>query len=204
MALVDHVDYPNQRIYLSAETADTIIDTLDIYKEVRALRMSTDAHQGYKPLIIAGGNIPKIPGVSYTAPYVQLLYGARIVPFNGSHKLTVIRDTFTDDGFANADCFDRTPLSPGVDVDIDFQVSQVEIRIVNSGSGLSLEQAAMLVRIEQLLRNKQITDPVLGKMVLRNDSDTADLATANLWEDAAGTQPYRGQGAERRDRFDFP
>ena len=84
-------------------------------------------------MIVAGGNIEKISGYSYTASYVQLLYGCRIVPYNASHHLRVVRDTFTDDGFAGRDCFDRTSLSANVEVDIDVQVDAIEIREVIVG-----------------------------------------------------------------------
>lgn len=145
MPVVASVDYPAKRIYLSAETADALVDTLDVYREVRALRRTTEAHRGFLPIIIAGGNLEKIAGQTYTQPYVQLLHGARIVPYNVSHQLTVNRDTFTDDGFAGRDCFDRTPLSASVEVDIDFQVHEVETRIIAVGSGVLPSDIAAII-----------------------------------------------------------
>lgn len=139
MAVVASVDYVARRIYLDASTANSNLDTLDVYREVRALRKTTEAHRKFKPIIVAGGNIPKIPGVSYTPAYTQLLYGCRIVPYSGSsHKLRLVRDTFTDDGFAGRDCFDRTSLT--VEVDIDVDIAEVEIRqVVVGGSALTLD-----------------------------------------------------------------
>jgi len=138
MALVASVDYPNKRIYLSATTVNTDLDVLDIYKEVRNLRATTTSHRGFKPIIVGGGNITKIPGLTYTAPYVQLLYGCRIVPYNSKHKLRVIRDTFTDDGYSGINCFDRTTLTHEVDIDID--VDKVEVReVATGGSSLSAQ-----------------------------------------------------------------
>lgn len=104
----------------------------------------------FPPMIIAGGNIPKIPNVSYTAPYVIFLRGCRLVPYNVTHDLKVIRDTFTDDGFSGRDVFDRTPLSPTTHINIDFEVPQVEVRVVtvNTGSGLTTEQDAILRNAE--------------------------------------------------------
>jgi hypothetical protein len=133
MALVSSVDYAARRIYLHADTMDANLDMLGVYREVRALRRTNEAHRKYKPMLIAGGNIPKITGVTYTPAYAQLLYGCRIVPYNSSHKIRLVRDTFTDDGFAGRDCFDRVSLSPSVDVDIDVDVQEVEIRIVSVG-----------------------------------------------------------------------
>jgi len=133
MAVVSSVNYVTRRIYLSVATVGASIDTLDIYREVRALRRVTLAHQQFRPIIIAGGNITKITGVRSTPSYVQLLYGCRIVPYNTSHSLKVIRDTFTDDGSAGRDCFDRTPLSGTVSVDIDIDFPAVENRFISGG-----------------------------------------------------------------------
>lgn len=141
MPVVASVDYPAKRIYLSVDTLDAVLDTMDVYKEVRALRRLTDEHQKYRPIIVAGGNVEKITGITFTQPYVQLLHGCRIVPFNAVHKIKVIRDTFTDDGLAGRDCFDRSSLAVNVDVDVDVQA--VEVRIVEAGGpggGLTLAE----------------------------------------------------------------
>lgn len=218
MPVVVSVDYAAKRIYLSADTVGTTLDTLDVYREVRALRRATEAHRKYYPMIIAGGNIEKIPSVSATPAYVQLLYGCRIVPYNVSHSLRVIRDTFTDDGFAGRDCFDRTPLSPSVSVDIDVDLSEVEIRFISTGDAatIAVVQAAMtaqgftparaqqldkMTTLEKLLRNKMVTDPVAGTISVYDDDGTTVLFVASLWEDTTATQAYRGQGANRRERL---
>lgn len=133
MPLVASVDYAAKRIYLHADTVDASLDTLGVYREVRALRRTNEAHRRYRPMIVAGGNIPKITGLTYTPAYSQLLYGCRIVPYNISHRVRLVRDTFTDDGLAGRDCFDRASLSPTVDVDIDVDIQEVEIRIINVG-----------------------------------------------------------------------
>jgi hypothetical protein len=141
MALVQSVDYVNKRIYLSVSTMNTEIDTIDIYKEVRALRRTTEAHRNFLPMIIAGGNIEKIPNVSATPAFAQLLYGCKIVPYNSSHSLKLVRDTFTDTGLAGRDCFDRSGLSAGVVVDIDVDFPAIEIRkiLASGNSGLTDE-----------------------------------------------------------------
>lgn len=77
--------------------------------------------------------------------------------------------------------------------------SRGTVSLVASGSGLSSEQDLRLARIEKILRNKMITNPTTGVMTFYDD-DGSPLMTAQLYEDAAGTQPYRGQGAERRER----
>jgi hypothetical protein len=69
------------------------------------------------------------------------------------------------------------------------------------GGGLTVEQDQRLRLIEKLNRNKFITDPATGVATLYDDDGTTVLMTADLFEDAAGAQPYRGKGAERRERY---
>lgn len=49
--------------------------------------------------------------------------------------------------------------------------------------------------------NKVVTDPVAGTFTVYDSDDTTVLYTADLWEDAGGTTPYTGTGAQRRDRL---
>jgi len=129
MPLVASVDYPNKRIYLSADTVNTDLDTIDVWKEVATLRLSTASHRGFDPMIVPGGNIQKT-ATTFTPAYVVLLDGCRLVPFDTSHNLCLCRETFTDDNLAGQDVFDRTPLSPTTAVDIDVNVLEVEIRTI--------------------------------------------------------------------------
>jgi hypothetical protein len=229
MPLVASVNYPDKRIFLSADSVGVDLDTIAVYREVRALRAVTEAHQNFDPIIEAGGNITKIPGVSATPAYARLLHGCRIVPYNVSHSIRLIRDTFTDDGLAGRDCFDRTPLSASVAVDIDVDIAEVEIRYVTTGGGVVLTQSqadklmslpsstaireavwsadealALADKINisaAILRNKTVTDPATGLMTVYADDGVTPLLTAQLWENASGPQKYRGQGSERRDRL---
>lgn len=53
----------------------------------------------------------------------------------------------------------------------------------------------------KLLRNKVVTDPATGIMTVYADDNTTVLYTANVYEDVAGTMPFDGTGANRRDRL---
>lgn len=152
MPTVASVDYPAKRIYLSADTVGVPLDLLDVYRDVRALRRATPAHQVHRPMVVAGGNLQKTE-TTYTQPYVQLLYGCRIVPYPAHQLLRVIREVFTDDGAYGAECFDRSTVSGLVDIDIDMQIAPVEVREINvaGGSGLTSTQAAQLAAIAALL-----------------------------------------------------
>ena len=87
-------------------------------------------------------------------------------------------------------------------------LNQVSIRSNNSaglqtvGSGLTDEQNNRLLAVEKLLRNKTITDPTTGRQTVYEDDDTTPAFEADLFEDKDGTQPYRGQGADRRERLE--
>ena len=167
MTVVASVDYPNKRVYLHADTVGVELDTLDVYREVRTLRRVTESHRKYDFMVIAGGNLEKIVGVSYTPAYIQLLYGCRLIPYDANQKLKVIRDTFTDDGFAGRDCFDRTGLSSQIDIDIDFP--EIETRVISTGgSALTLEEHDQLMSRPD---EAEITDAVW------DDSEAVDLIT---------------------------
>lgn len=168
---VASVDYTNKRIYLDSSTVSSDLDTLDVYREVRELRRTNEEHRKFKPMIVSGGNIQKTV-TAYTQPYVQLLYGCRLVPYNTSHALRVVRETFTDDGFDGRDCFDRSSLSASVEVDIDYEVDKVEVRIVQTGgSALTTEEHNKLMALLGEERFKQLqfnrTNTVVEKRVTK-------------------------------------
>ncbi len=55
--------------------------------------------------------------------------------------------------------------------------------------------------VAQLLRNKVVTNPATGVMTIYADNGTDVLFSANVYEDVAGSSPYVGHGANRRDRL---
>jgi hypothetical protein len=91
-------------------------------------------------------------------------------------------------------------------------VNQVSVRSANSaglivvtqGSGLSTAQDERLLLIEQILRNRRLTDQADGKLKILTDDDLAVLLEGLAFEDAAGTQAYRGRGVERVNRLESP
>lgn len=134
MALVASTDYAAKRIYLTADSLLAPWLPIDVYKEVRAERRLNAAKQSFYPMIRAFGNEPA--GPSNTPRFTVLENGVRIVPFNASGTQAVRGALIsTSEGLAGADLFDRSTLSPGVDVDIDYQPPQVEIIEVNVGGG---------------------------------------------------------------------
>lgn len=196
MSTVASVDYIAKRIYLSADTVGVPLDTTEVYRDVRELRRITEAHRKFKPMIVGGGNIQKT-ATSYTQPYVVLLYGCYLVPFNTAQSLVVIRDTFADDGRAGVACFDRSGLS--AEVDIDIQVAPVEVRevVTGGGGGSSLtaaqvwnyildngHTAAELMRLRASIDAGKTTITDLGSqqatVTFRNLADTKDRVIADM------------------------
>lgn len=53
-----------------------------------------------------------------------------------------------------------------------------------------------------MLRNKTVTDPAAGTITVYDTDGTTVLYVADLFQDAAGTTPYAGAGAERRERLE--
>lgn len=79
---------------------------------------------------------------------------------------------------------------------------EIILVVISSTSGaLTPAQEERLARIEKFLRNKRITDPVTGVQTVFDDDSTTILGQGQLFEDVAGTTPYRGEGAERADRL---
>lgn len=156
MPLVASVNYDTKRIFLSADTVGTSIDTMDVYKEVRALRVANEADRNYKPMIVAGGNEQKT-ATTFTPKFVKLLYGCRIVPFDTSHTLVLTRETFTDDNFAGIEVFDLSSLAPTTSVNILVNVPQVEIVVIETGiSGLNTEESDKLLSLSPNLPTMEI------------------------------------------------
>lgn len=56
--------------------------------------------------------------------------------------------------------------------------------------------------ISKILRNKAVTNPETGVMTIYDDDGVTPFLVAQLYENASGTQSYRGQGVERRERLE--
>ncbi len=118
-----------------------------------------------------------------------MINGWRIRPQEANHTLNVDGNLFTD--------------PPGFSTFVDtvgaFNV-RVEMFLSNIIDGLNfLRDQIDLAR--KIMQNKFITDPTTGIATIHDDDGTP-LLTGDLFEDAAGTIPYKGEGAERRERLE--
>lgn len=71
-----------------------------------------------------------------------------------------------------------------------------------SGNYADVVSAAHAELMRKIAINKMVTDPATGLMTVFEDDGVTPALTAQLYEDAAATQPYRGRGAEVRERLE--
>lgn len=146
MTLIASIDGATRRVYLHVDTVGATVHPIDIYKEMRALRRTSETLRNFDLFMKASGNESK-GGGKFTERFVTLLLGTRIVPFDTSHELTINGTIITDDGTEGIAAFDRSSLSPTTLVDINYVPPQVEIITVPTGTGLSTEQNTWLEQV---------------------------------------------------------
>ena len=134
MAIIGSIDGPNRLIYLSIDTVNSQVHPIDIYKEMRELRRTTESLRKYDVFLIAKGNEAK-GGGKFTERYVVEQNGTRIIPYDVDSFLTVIGTIITDDGQEGIDCFDRSGLVN--QVDLNYIPPQVEVIEVQTGSAVT-------------------------------------------------------------------
>jgi hypothetical protein len=194
MALISSIDGPNRRIYLGLDSTSSDFQPMDIYKEMRTLRRTDENLRKYDAFLEGAGYVAK-GGGKFTPRYVICKTGTRLVPYDGNHTLTVIGEIITDEQTSGIECFDKTLLTPGVLVDIDYQPTQVEI-IERGTSGLTPEESAKLTNIDtismyqmKILDNKRILVKVGSTWYLRvfDDNGTTIIQDKAL-KDVAGAE----------------
>lgn len=153
MAQVSSVDYDAKRIHLHSDTVVNGFDVIAAYFEINALvKANANGEQNRAPCLSAEGKIPK-GGGKFTPRYGLLEPGWRIVPYNGvSHVLAINVEVLSPDGggLSGRDVFDRTPLPPSIEVQIDHNWDQVELIEVNTGGttpALDPAESAALLKI---------------------------------------------------------
>lgn len=146
MAYIDYEDYLNKRIYLSSDTALAgSLDLIEVYREhIERRRLNVNGERGFFRMVLAIGN--DSAGGEFTPRYVDLQDGVRLVPYNTSHA-PLIRPTpliSRSENKAGRDLFDRSSLSSGVEVDIDYRPEISGFREVNVEGGGSTDLTPLL------------------------------------------------------------
>jgi hypothetical protein len=187
-------DGPTKLMTLASQAA---LDVVDLYSRWKDWVLTAD-NSKYQPAFVAVGG-ESISAISGTAIplYAFLVNGWRIRPQETNHTLDVTGGILLVDG--GGDPFVNTLGSFAVR--INYQQPVQAITVSTGGGGLTTAQDQRLERIEKLLRNKQITDPVAGEMRVYDDDGVTVLMHGDVFEDAGGGQRYRGNGAERRERL---
>jgi len=148
--MIDHIDPITRKIYLDSSTVDSTIQPIDIYREMRTLRRTNESLRQYDVFMTMRGAEKKNPsGTKRTERYLVLLNGTSIVPYQAtSHTLTIDGTIISDDGLEGVECFNRSTLDVGVEVDINYVPKQVEvITIYLGGSSLTQEEHDKLFTI---------------------------------------------------------
>lgn len=149
------------------------------------------------------GETPQITLSAFTRAVADVLSTSEV-----QARMTILLGMFADvlasadtqiDGF-------RTRNRVTLDVDISARPSAEDIAQAVWGASQTItEQSGTMAKAMRLMAaisaNRVVTDPVAGTYTVYDDDDTTVLASGDLWEDAAGTSPYAGAGAERRDRL---
>lgn len=211
------------RLILVNEGVTELDVEIDIYSDWKEWSLLYD-HGKFLPALRAVGGDPTTAGRALGATFF-LLNGWRIRTWEGDHRLTVNGNLYTEEGEPPF-----VPVRGPFTTIIESNVSNLVDRLTRLGelptneeiwstenvallvgameessiaedvwktpSGLLMELAA------KILRNKTITDPSSGQIIVFDDDGVSPLLAASLFEDADGAQPYRGQGAERRERLE--
>lgn len=209
-------DGPNKAIVIGHDGPITSLTAADLYASWKEWVVAGNAQ--YQPAFAesVGGN-PLGGGVSLSGYFFlrnDLGWSITHSPF--SYEIRVSGDLYPLDPLT-------VWINPTVDpysVQFVFQRSAASYVLVGGGGGAAPADVAdavwdrsvdahtsptsmggLLRALGILGRNKTVTDPVAGTMTVYAEDGTTALFTAPLWEDVAGTQAYRGQGADRRDRL---
>lgn len=189
-------DGPNLLIILPSQTTYSV--TRDLYSDWKEWVKTSDNAKYYPAFDTIGGE--PISATENVAPYFFLRndLGWRIRPAEEDGEVTFEGNLFPRD--VDSPVF--VPTLGAYTVSLGLLVSSRSIVSIATGSGLTTEQDARLLLIEKLLRNKLITDPGTGVMTLYDNDGSTVLLSGNLFQDAAGSTPYAGAGAERRERLE--
>ena len=194
MPVISHIDGFNRLIYLHPDTVDSVIEPIDIYREVRTLRrLSTDL-KACSNFISMEGYVNIGPG-KYTERYAILLDGTRIVPYDTTQTLEITgHKIITDDGKEGEKCFDLSYLSPSSAVSFIYTPKQVEVITVSIGSSVTPDD---ITDIGQEVASR--LDPIKAKtdqMVFTKnnelDVNVRSKNNATLYGEGIKTNRWRG------------
>jgi hypothetical protein len=141
------------------------------------------------PALTAGQIVAlRISAVVEGRPGTDIVWQDSADTYRTSDVYTVVDDIGGDLG---------EPVLATLSADIAAIKAETADIIVDTGTTLD----AALTLVLKLLRNKVTTNPTTGVMTIYADNGSDVLYTANVYEDVAGSVPFDGSGANRRDRL---
>jgi len=193
------IDYTVSPRIITVDSPSVLITIQDIHDTVASIEADLDTGMQFTQVIASAGkefiDTGELVGVTATLQDAKLAFEDRAGPSFIQCKVSGGNLVAVDDMDVPIDPIQTTDFTQVV-----YRGSTSPTILETGVSGLTAPESAKLTLIEQLLRNKLITDPDTGIMTLYNDAGVP-LLTAPIKEDAAGTQDYRGDGAERRERL---
>lgn len=180
--MIDYIDPINRLVYLDASTVDETIQPIDIYRDMRLMRKVDEELRKYPLFLTMKGAEKKNPdGSKRTERYMVLLDNTFIVPYNTSHTLTVDGTIITDSGLEGVEVFNRSVLSAGIDVDINYVPKQVEIiTITTGGSSLTTDEHDQLMALSPGSTAQEIWE--YASRVLTSTSQGGGATAQEVWE----------------------
>lgn len=200
-------DGPNKRIEIDAEIGDSTFTPAELYSAWKDWVLAGNAQYVEAFAESVGGNDL---GGSFLDAYIFLRndLGWRIRPNARDHTLVVDGNLYGSD--PNTPLFAAATSPALIQVERSFSSRAVGIATAGSSSediadavwshasAITLETRVELA--SKILRNRTDTNPDTGIMTVYDD-DGSTLLTCQVHENVAGSQAYRGQGINRRDRL---
>jgi len=126
--------------------------------------------------------------------------GWRMQPYDVNHELVLEGNLVGEAAVLGLDS-DTWLARPGRTILIQDLLSNQALTLETGVSGLLPAEAENIDDLRKAAFNRVHTDPLTGVMTIYDDDDVAVLKSGQIYEDASGTQAYRGQGLERRDKL---
>ena len=218
-------DGPNKLMLVNEGVTEIDVE-VDLYSDWKEWAQLYD-HGKYLPAMRTVGGDPTTGGRALGATYF-LMNGWRVRTWEGDHRLTVTGNLYTEEGEPPfvpvvgpyttiiesnvSNLVDRLTRLEELPTQ-DWTQEQFDALIASLPEGefptaiqiaqevWATPEADRMELAAKILRNKTVTDPTTGQMVVFDDDGVTPLLVASLFEDADETQPYRGQGAEVRERL---
>ena len=192
-------DGPNKLMLVNEGVTELDVE-VDLYSDWKEWAQLYD-HGKYLPAMRTVGGDPTTGGRALGATYF-LMNGWRVRTWEGDHRLTVTGNLYTEEGdppFIPVTGPHTTIIESNVSNLVD-RLTRLE-QLPTAQEIWATSEAERIDIAAKILRNKTVTNPDTGQMVVYDDDGVTPLFVADLFENVAETQPYRGQGAEVRGRL---